>query len=92
MSQDAVERFLGRLLTDDEFRESARQSLLKTCVENDFEMTMEEKEIVAGLDFDGFGPLAAALNKQIRRCGLLSPAGEEADCGGLGRVKGKRGE
>ena len=67
MSQDAVERFLGRLITDDDFREYALDSLSRTCFEYGFDLTAEEQKIIKSIDLKGFAILSEILNKGIKR-------------------------
>lgn len=71
MPQDSVERFLGRLITDDDFRERAKKDFTRICFENDFDLTQTEQEIIQKLDLELFIPLAGHLDKGVKRCGNL---------------------
>lgn len=67
MSQEAVERFLGRLLTDDDFRDYAGQSFARACMEEGFHLTEEESRIIKSLDFNRFILLSKKLDGNIKR-------------------------
>jgi hypothetical protein len=67
MSQEAVERVLGRLLTDDPFRETAKETLSRFYHEQGLELTPEEQSILQNLDVAIFAPVAAMLDKGIKR-------------------------
>ena len=69
MSQDSVERFLGRLITDDAFREQARDCLASACVENGFALTDEEMKSLEKLklNLDRFEPLSGFIDRGIKR-------------------------
>ncbi len=67
MSQDCVERFLGRLITDDAFREQARAGLAKACAEHGFSLTDEEMKSLEKLCLERFGPLSEIVDKGIKR-------------------------
>ncbi len=69
MSQDSLEQFLGRLITDDEFRESSKKSFARTWVEHGFILTKSEQMILQALDFEAFKPLSDALDGKVKRCG-----------------------
>ena len=68
MGQDSVERLLGRLMTDDDFRENAKRFFGKTCMENGFQLTKKEEAIFMKMDFDQFAQWAAILDEEIKRC------------------------
>lgn len=67
MSQESVEKLLGRLITDDDFRENATGAFSKACFEEGFELTDAERKIVQEIDFDRFAFLACRLDKRIKR-------------------------
>ncbi len=67
MSQDSVEQFLGRLLTDEDFRENAMTSFHRICIEEGFDLTEEERKILRKTDFGHFIFLANVLDGGIRR-------------------------
>jgi len=67
MSQEAVERVLGRLLTDDVFRETVKETLSRFCHDQGLELTPEEHAILENVDLAIFAPVAAMLDKGIKR-------------------------
>ncbi len=68
MSQESVEMFLGRLITDDDFRKFANRALIKACIEYGFRLTEDEQKILQEIDFDKFVSLAKDLDDRIKRC------------------------
>ena len=72
MSQDSVERFLGRIITDEDFRECAKNSLLEACVESGYTLSRYEEEILRILDLDEFVRISKSIDKGIKRCKRLS--------------------
>lgn len=69
MCQDSVERFLGRLLTDEDFREHAALSFSIVCFEEGFDLTEEEQQIIQDTNFKEFISLSDKLHKGIKRSG-----------------------
>ena len=69
MAQESVENFLGRLITDDDFRELAKNSLTKACYEYGYTLTAAEQKILQSIDFDSFIYLAKSIDKGIKRHG-----------------------
>jgi hypothetical protein len=67
MSQESVERFLGRLITDDDFRKSAEASIINTCIEYGIMLSGEEQRIIQGIDLDKFISLADSVDGNIKR-------------------------
>jgi hypothetical protein len=67
MAQESVEKFLGRLITDDGFRKHARDSLIEACLEHGYNLTHAEQEIIQTIDFDAFAPLSDIIDKRIKR-------------------------
>jgi len=67
MSQEAVERFLGRAITDERFRERARLSLEQSCLSEGYAISQTEAEYLANLDFRLLGFVATTLADSIRR-------------------------
>jgi hypothetical protein len=67
MSQNEVERFLGRVITDEDFRMRAQNSLHGCCLAEGFAISPEELSLLSGLDFQQFGLLAENLDGSIRR-------------------------
>jgi hypothetical protein len=70
MSQESVERFLGRLLTDSEFRDYASKSFEMACIEGGFIFTEEEARIMRSLNFSRFVSLSEKLDGNIKRNGF----------------------
>lgn len=68
MGQDSVERFLGRLITDDEFRETVNSSLEQLCFEHGFCFSDEELGIIRSIDLSQFSVLSKMMDKKIKRC------------------------
>jgi len=69
MAQDSVEKILGRLITDDDFRELAKRSIVKTSVEHGYVLTPVEQKILQSIDFDSFIHLANNIDRGIKRFG-----------------------
>lgn len=67
MAQDSVERFLGRLITDDDFRELAESSFERACMEEGFVFTKEEHRVIRVMDFHKFAEMDEALDSGIKR-------------------------
>lgn len=67
MSQESVERFLGRLLTDYDFRDYACKSFEMACIEGGFIFTEEEARIMRSLNFSRFVSLSKELDGNIKR-------------------------
>ena len=79
MSQDALERFLGRLITDDDFREYAMNSLPRVCFEHGFDLSAEEQKIIKDIDLEKFAIVSESLDKRIKRSRSLMRAYRIAD-------------
>jgi hypothetical protein len=67
MSQIEIERLLGRLITDANFRVRAAKSLEHAVSKEGFALSKEELTLLYGSDFSQFGLVAATLNDSIRR-------------------------
>ena len=67
MSQIEIERLLGRLITDSNFRVRAARSLEHAVRKEGFTLSKEELTLLYGSDFSQFGLVAATLNDSIRR-------------------------
>ncbi len=67
MSQNAVEQLIGRLVTDDYFRQKLRRNARAACQENGFSLTEGELQLVQKIDLDLFTSLATLLSDGIRR-------------------------
>lgn len=67
MSQVEVERFLGRIITDGEFRKKAGHSLASVCYGEGFVLSAQELALLGGLDFSRFAAAAELLDGALRR-------------------------
>lgn len=67
MAQDSVERFLGRLITDNDFRELAESSFERACMEEGFVFTVEEQKGIRKMDFNKLASLDEELDRGIKR-------------------------
>lgn len=76
MSQEMVEKLLGRLLTDDLFRHRAVQSLADSCREEGFSLSCEELESIRQEDLVLLEWVAIRLDKNIRRFSRRPPEGD----------------
>ncbi len=69
MSQKAVEQLIGRLVTDDVFRERVRSDVSTACSENGFVLTKDELMLVGRIDLDAVSQLAELVSDDLRRSG-----------------------
>ena len=67
MSQIELERFLGRLITDADFRARAAFSLKSACCGEGIVLSSEELSFLNHIDFSQFGQVADTLDDSIRR-------------------------
>lgn len=67
MSQNEVERFLGRIITDAEFRLKASKSLEKACYVNGFSLSTAELLLLRTIDFESVQSIAASIDDSIKR-------------------------
>lgn len=67
MSQEMVEKLLGRLLTDDRFRRRAARCLAESCREEGFFLSGEELESIRREDLVLLEWVAIRLDKNIKR-------------------------
>ena len=67
MSQIEVERFLGRIITDADFRTRAANALGKACFSEGFSLSIHEMSILRHIDFSRFALLEEALDDSLRR-------------------------
>jgi len=72
MSQVEVERFLGRIITDTDFRIMAENSLEKAACKEGIVLSKEETAILGHIDFSQFGPVAEILDDSIKRASRSS--------------------
>ena len=71
MSQDSVEKLLGRLITDDSFRTEAAASLEELCRLEGYLLTEGELNLVARIDVHAFERVAVQLDPGLRRAGRV---------------------
>ncbi len=67
MSQIEVERFLGRILTDAEFRARAAKALESACCSEGIDLSPAEITILSNIDFAEFCKAAEAVDGSIKR-------------------------
>jgi hypothetical protein len=67
MSQEAVERLLGRLLTDDQFRKRAEKSIENLCRESGYDLNAVELSVIGRDDIIRLGMVSNQLDKNIKR-------------------------
>ena len=67
MSQEAVERVLGRLLTDEGFRRSVKESLEVACMRQGYLLTTTELSLLSSLKLQVIDEVAAQLNPGLCR-------------------------
>ena len=67
MSQEAVERLLGRLITDEQFRLQAQDLLGATCRQAGYLLSPEEMRLLASSDLKRFVELADQISPGLRR-------------------------
>lgn len=69
MSQEAVERVLGRLITDEQFRQSTAESFEMACRQSGYLLTPTEIQLLSGLQQSCIAELATNLNPGLCRAG-----------------------
>jgi hypothetical protein len=67
MSQESVEHFLGRIITDDAFRRMALGSMRLAIAAEDFTFTHEEIEALTLIDGNVIELVSRELDKAIKR-------------------------
>lgn len=67
MSQEAVERFFGRLLTDDAFRNRAADALADTCRAEGYQLSEEEMKAITAEDLARLAQASNRLDRSIKR-------------------------
>ena len=70
MSQRTVERTLGRLVTDSEFRRGFYADPAETCVRESLDLTTREIEALMALDQSRLRAFAKALDARIVRAAV----------------------
>lgn len=72
MSQEAVERVLGRLITDERFRRLVANSMETACLHEGYPLSVKELRLLAALDLRRFGELADGLDPCLCRALVAS--------------------
>lgn len=67
MSQEAVERLLGRLLTDDAFRTRAEKSITDVCREAGYDLSAGELNCICKNDIARLNVVSQMLDRNIKR-------------------------
>jgi len=67
MSQEAVERLLGRLLTDDTFRKRAKESIEGITLEAGYDLNAGELRYISDDDIIRLDMVSQQLNRNIKR-------------------------
>jgi len=67
MSQEAVERVLGRLITDEQFRYLAGNSLDNACLQAGYSLSMTESLLLSRLEMKHISELAVCLDPGLCR-------------------------
>ncbi len=67
MSQEAVERVLGRLLTDEQFRSFAERSIEKACRQHGYVLSDAELAILSGMNLDMLKRAADSVDPHLQR-------------------------
>jgi len=76
MSQEAVERILGRMLTDRRFSALASKSLETAILQEGFQLTPVELRLLSALDMKSVARLAARLDPRLCRADVTELANE----------------
>jgi hypothetical protein len=67
MSQIEVERFLGRIITDADFRSQAASSLESACYSKGFSLSTTEMSFLRNIDFSLVNLIAKTVDDSIKR-------------------------
>jgi hypothetical protein len=73
MSQDDVERLLGRLITDETFRKLAADSLAAACIQNGFQLSATELELLSDLDMEWLMEFSRRIDPGLSRAVTKPP-------------------
>ncbi len=85
MSQDNVERIVGRLATDEDFRRSFHEDpagVVRDLVEHGLALTRAELAALVTLDPLAFDRLADALDPRLQKASLRGPVPGRRAAGG----------
>lgn len=69
MSQEAVERVLGRLITDERFRRAVADSFEAACLQEGYSLTTIELRLLSGLDISSLAEFSRRLDAGLCRAG-----------------------
>jgi hypothetical protein len=69
MSQEAVERLLGRMITDERFRHQAADSMEVASLQEGYRLSPAELRLLSGLELQSISELAGRLNPALCRAG-----------------------
>jgi hypothetical protein len=79
MSHRAIERVIGRLLTDEELRHEFVRSPRRTLADlrrQGWELSRLEVDSLLAIDIGLWSDVAARIDPRLQRCSLKIPAGE----------------
>ena len=71
MTQECVEQFIGRLLTDDTFRAALPERFQQLCREAGLNLTEHKRAALQTLDLPRFAKLAGEIDTSLRRFGKV---------------------
>jgi len=78
---------LGRLLTDDGFREKASTAFQQLCFEEGYRFTEEEAAILLQMEMSLFARWSTDIDPRIKRAGVAFPGAGISDLGGEDRIE-----
>lgn len=67
MAQESVERLIGRLLTDDQFRGRVARNLALTCHEEGYHLSEEEQRLILRMDLQALSAISGNIDGGIKR-------------------------
>ncbi len=67
MSQNEVERFLGRIITDADFRTGAARSLESACFSKGFSLSIAELSFLSFIDYSLIKLIVETIDDSIKR-------------------------
>ena len=67
MSQDSVEKLLGRLLTDDDLRQRVLIDIKKACMEEGLSLNTAEMDMIKPEDIIRISMVSSWINRGIKR-------------------------
>ncbi|MGD9949773.1 MAG: Os1348 family NHLP clan protein [Desulfobulbus sp.] len=79
MSQNEVERFLGRIITDADFRAHTERSLERACYSEGYALSTVELSFLGNLDFQLFQQLSETIDDSIKRSSMNCSGLEKQD-------------